>query len=182
MKKIQKVKAVEPLPRRVSRIAYQGPISLPVVSTGTYLLAYLYQEAQPFLPMLATPLSYGGCWRGRNEYTEAEAEEEGILLLDRWRRRGDGYRVYLRDSGYALLFSEVFRGRGWGESLAQLRHLKPHEAVAALGGLRGVLPILLRLSREFAACTTHKKYGSEAGRLAWWCRAVVRDIRARGLV
>lgn len=167
-----------PLPRYVERVTYEVPTHMPPWSAGAYLLERLSQGIPPLLPLLEEPMLYGASYK-EGKLHALKASDRGLLLLDRVERRPSvkrgrisGARLYLRSSGYALLWCEG-RGDAWQ---GVVRHLKLHEAVAAFGGLAEIVRAMGGLSRRLAQLSRHPRMGRRAAELAGWCRAVVRDL------
>lgn len=165
------------------QVPYKGPARKEHLSLANYLLSELLDRMQPFIPHLAEPIPYGARWHYQR-YWGRDAYERGVLLTDRWQPLPDldGYRIYLRAEGYALVFRELVP---WGRSMgvkkgewrSVLRHLPLCEASAALGSTPGILDVFARLSPLVSGCTTLPKMGPRAGRLAYWLRYLPSEIK-----
>jgi len=172
---------------RFPRIAESRVIQsrTPHISLEWHLVDELMSHHE-LIVWLGKSITYGAYW-DKSEIIECQSSEYGVLLVDQWsaspREFGEGYRVYLRREGYALIWREGIARRGFGEWRAVLRPLRQHEAVMVLGGRAGILKVFAQIARALMPLfkNPQKRTRERAASLASWLRAVPKEIKRLGL-
>ncbi len=178
---------IEPLvlPAWVMRYRYWDKRDEPKekITLASYLLDELLWRAHPFMGVgaLGESIPYYGCW-DQEGITLKQAWDSGIRLREGFQEKPTepgGQRVYLRREGYAIVFQEInYARRSIGEWYSVLRPLKRHEAVAALGGLKGIFATLDDIGARAAKFSRDKSLKRYAAPFNYWCRQLPLEICA----
>ena len=152
------------------------------------LLDELFQSGTQMIPLAGEEIMYGAYW-DKSGMIEKASWDKGLLLVDHWPDRlalqieyPEPFRVYLRPSGYALVWREGYRRRGFGEWRAVLRPVNFYEAALAMNRLPGILEALTNLAPRIAAYCSHPYMGRRAGKLAYWLRTISDEARKEGFI